>query len=129
MGKSHSLQLAILPGGFRIHRFAPDADLPPDVLDAGFVNICRTEEELSIVCADTIRLDSPRSETGWSCIQVAGPLDFSLTGILADLARILADAGISIFAMSTFDTDYLLVPSQKLDLARTALEAGGHVFT
>jgi hypothetical protein len=126
MEKPRRLNLKILPGGFSIHRFGPHAAVPGGVLGDRFFNICRTEDELSIVCADSLALDSPRCATGWSCIQVAGPLDFSLTGILAHLAGLLAAAGVSVFAMSTFDTDYLLVKTAQLDVARAALEGGGH---
>jgi hypothetical protein len=69
-----------------------------------------------------------RCESGFVAIEVAGPLDFALTGILASLAAPLADAGISIFAISTFDTDYVLVREADLARARRALEAAGHVF-
>jgi len=68
------------------------------------------------------------SETGWSCIKVLGPLDFSLTGILADISAVLAKASVSIFAISTFDTDYVLVKSEKLPVARNALQKAGYTF-
>ena len=65
---------------------------------------------------------------GWSCLKIAGPLDFSLTGILADISTVLAEAEISIFAISTFDTDYILVKSEKLPYAKAALLASGYTF-
>ena len=65
-------------------------------------------------------------ERGWRCLKVEGPLDFALTGILADLAGVLASAGISIFAISTFDTDYLLVKEETLDGAVETLTVAGH---
>ena len=111
-----------------MHRFAADRAVPAAVFAGGFYNISRTDAELSIVCTDTIKLDSAQSETGWSCIEVVGPLDFGLTGILAAVARPLAEAEVSIFAISTFDTDYILVKAEKLSLARRALEAAGHSF-
>lgn len=67
-------------------------------------------------------------EHGWRALQVEGPLDFSLTGILASLATPLSGAGISIFAISTYDTDYLLVKEVHLDRARKVLEALGYTF-
>lgn len=127
--KTFSLELTVLPGEFCIHRFDSSATVPPQVYDGDFFNICRTDEELSVVCADSIPLDSPRCDGGWSCIKVMGPLDFSLTGILAHLAGLLAEAGISLFAMSTFDTDYLLVKTASLASALAALEAGGCSLT
>jgi len=123
--KTISLRLKVLPGEFSIHRFDPSAVVPAQVYDGDFFNICRTHDELSIVCADGIVRNSPRCEAGWSCIKVMGPLDFSLTGILAHLAGLLAEAGISLFALSTYDTDYFLVKTEKLASALAALEAGG----
>jgi uncharacterized protein len=73
-------------------------------------------------------LYSKKSEAAWSCIQAIGPLDFSLTGILAEISAILARAEVSIFAISTFDTDYLLVKSEKLPTAKRALLKAGCIF-
>ena len=129
MDHYRQLKLAIMPGEFAIHRFAPDAALPEAVLSSGIFSITRTDEELSIVCGDNLPLGSPQCEAGWSCIKVIGPLDFSLTGILAHLAGLLAENGISLFALSTFDTDYLLVKTDQLAAAVIALKAGGHRFT
>jgi len=73
-------------------------------------------------------LNSEKSETGWSRLKVPGPLDFSLTGILAEISAVLAEAEISIFAISTFDTDYILIKTEKLPLAIEALLASGYTF-
>jgi len=129
MKNPYSLTLAVMPGEFNIHRYAPTDPVPTDVLAGGFFSICRTDDELSIVCADTISMESARCDTGWSCIKVLGPLDFSLTGILAHLAGLLAEAGVSIFAVSTYDTDYILVKTGQLMPAIAALKAGGNSFT
>lgn len=67
-----------------------------------------------------------RKQGGWRCLEVGGPLPFELTGVLASLASPLAAAGVPIFAVSTFDTDYLLVPGEKLEAALAALGAAGH---
>lgn len=128
MGEARSLQLEVMPGEFSIHRFAPDESVPEAVLASPFVNICWTDEELSIVCGADIALDSHRCNSGWSCIKVIGPLDFGLTGILAHLSCRLAEAGISLFAVSTFDTDYILVKTDELASAVKALKAGGCCF-
>jgi len=122
------LTLRVLEGLFTVHRFAADRQVPAAVYASKFYNISRTSEELSIVCDDAIKLDSAKAETGWSCIKVVGPLDFGLTGILAAVATPLAEAEVSIFAISTFDTDYILVKRKKLPLARRILEAAGHSF-
>ena len=118
-----------MPGEYTIHRFGPKDTVPTDILTGSFFSICRTDEELSVVCADAIALDSPRCDTGWSCIKVIGPLEFSMAGILAHLAGLLAQAGISIFALSTYDTDYILVKTGQLKPAVASLKAGGYSFT
>ena len=73
-------------------------------------------------------MDSERSETEWSCIKFIGPLDFSLTGIIAEISAVLAKAEISIFAISTFDTDYILVKSVELEAAKKVLQQAGYTF-
>jgi len=123
------LQLTILENGFTIHRFSPNQNVPNQVYESPFYSISKTDDELSIVCTSTTQLKSDKSESGWSCIRVVGSLDFSLTGILAKISAILAEAEISIFAISTFDTDYILVKSEKLPSAREALLADGYAFT
>lgn len=95
MEKLPSFLLEVLAGGFCIHRFDPSEAVPERVLEGGFFNVCRTDEELSIVCADSIQLESARCDAGWSGIKVVGPLDFSMTGILARLSGLLAGAVIS----------------------------------
>jgi len=106
------LKLSILEDLFTIHRFPSDHEIPKQIYKSQFYSISKTENELSIVCSSSILLDSESSETGWSCIKVLGPLDFSLTGILADISAVLAKSEVSIFAISTFDTDYILVKSE-----------------
>jgi len=123
------LQLKILKGFFTIHRFPANHEIPNQVYKSQFYSISKTDNELSIVCYSSTRLNSKKSDTGWSCIKVEGPLDFSLTGILAEISTVLAKAEISIFAISTFDTDYILVKSEKLPFAKEALLASGYSFT
>ena len=88
----------------------------------------KTNEEMSVVCSSSVSLNSERPESGWSCIKVLGPLDFSLTGILAEISIVLAKDEISIFALSTFDTDYILVKSEKLHAGKQALQRAGYAF-
>lgn len=94
-----------------------------------FFSITRTLEELSVVCAEQVIPEGITSEKGWRCLKVHGPLDFSLTGILSSLLHPLAKANISVFALSTYDTDYLLVKEADLERAKVVLlEAGHQVF-
>ncbi len=121
--------LTVLPQGFTIHRLSPQSPLPDLLLDAPFCWIGRTDEELSVVCEAGIDLPGSERSDDWSCIKVAGPLDFSLTGVLAGIATALAAAEVSIFALSTFDTDYVLVQTNELRTAVVALDAAGYTVT
>ena len=103
------LNLNILDGAFSIHRLSPNDEIPTQIYLSQFYSITKTDEEISVVCASSVHLDSEKPETGWSCIKILGPLDLSLHGILTDISSVLAKAEISIFAISKFDTDYLLV--------------------
>lgn len=121
-----TLDLTLLDPILAVCRLEPGAAVPDWALRGAFTSITRTAEELSIVCeADAVPGDV-RRETGFRALKVAGPLDFSLSGILAALAVPLADAGVSVFALSTFDTDYLLVREAQLETALRALRAAGH---
>ena len=122
------LTLSILDGEYTIHRLQSEQKIPEEILKSDFFSITRTDEELSILCNSEISLQSEKSESGWSCIKVVGPLDFALTGILAKITKFLAHAEISIFALSTYDTDYILVKSNTLATAKDALEKAGYVF-
>ena len=121
-------QLNILENHFPIHRFPANHEIPNQVYESQFYSISKTDEELSIVCNSTTQVNSEKSDTDWSCIKVEGPLNFSLTGILAKISTVLAKAEISIFAISTFDTDYILVKSEKLPFAKKALLKSGYTF-
>jgi len=118
--------LSVLPHTWAICRFNGDAPIPAWVYTGTLYAITRTSEELSIVALDSCVPDGVRCERGWRCLKVLGPLAFSAVGIVASLAGPLARAGIGIFVISTFDTDYLLV--KEGDLVRTveALSAEGH---
>jgi hypothetical protein len=113
--------LRVLPGRYAICRLAADAPLP-----ASFFSITRTPDELSVVCVEAEAPEGAKTERGWHIFQVIGPLEFSLTGILAAIAAPLAQAGVSIFAISTFDTDYVLVKEENLAQAMNALRNAGH---
>lgn len=102
------IRMTVLDGFFSIHRFSEDSEIPSQIFDSGFFTISKTEDELSVVCDSGIRFDSAESSGHWSCLKVIGPLDFSLTGILAGISASLAEKEISIFAISTFETDYFL---------------------
>ena len=85
------------------------------------MSISRTAEELSIVCPEDMAPEGAKVTGGWRAFKVQGPLDFSLTGVVATLTRPLAEARISVFTVATYDTDYLLVKQADLDAAQQAL--------
>jgi uncharacterized protein len=120
-------RLKILPGLFVIHQMAADADIPADMLKTSPVWIGRTADELSLVCAENHAISSAQQDTGWRCLEVIGPFDLSTTiGVLSSLTQVLATAEISVFALSTFNTDYLLVKDALLHRAHDALTRAGH---
>ncbi|MDY6790050.1 MAG: ACT domain-containing protein [Thermodesulfobacteriota bacterium] len=120
------ISLTVLTGEFSIHKLHPSTKIPDTIHESKFYQICRTDEELSIVCETRLSIRSDHEEKGWACIQVDGPLDFGLTGILAGISQVLAESNISIFAISTYDTDYILVKHHSLDHAVRAFKANGY---
>ncbi len=93
---------------------------------AAFVSITRTKDELSIVCREGSIPDQIAAERGWRCLQVEGHDDRESVGVLAALTRTSTDAGVSLFVISTWESDYLLVKEIDLDTAPEALILGGH---
>jgi hypothetical protein len=116
----------MLPDSYAVVRLQPGAELPAWVDKGPFRSITRTDSEVSVVCRDRDVPVGESSEPGWRVLEVIGPLDFSLTGVVASLVGPLAAAAIPIFVISTFETDYLLVRARDLGAAAEALEAAGH---
>lgn len=114
--------LAVLTQNFTVHRFTSDTKPDPIIFNQDIYFIGKTADELSVVLPSHVILNSSEQEYNWCCLKVMGPLDFSLTGILSDIAAVLAHEKISIFAISTFDTDYILVKEPSLSDAIDALE-------
>ena len=125
--RPHSLTLRLpLPETFAVCCLPPDASIPSWAAGGDFHTITRTPFELSIVCAERFVPPDVQHEAPWRCLEVQGPLDFALTGILSSLAAPLAAAGIPIFALSTYRTDYLLIPAAHLFAALQTLRSHGH---
>ena len=112
--------LELMKETFTIHSFPPATDIPTAIYEAPVYFISKTYDELSIVCPSDIALDSIEHESGWGALEVLGPLGFSLTGILSNISAVLANEKISIFAISTFDTDYILI---KQDMMFNAIDS------
>lgn len=123
---SSVVRFSIVPGRWAIARLSPDAPVPPWALAAeGFVSITRTADELSVVCPESVVPQSVQVEPGWALLKLLGPFPFDQVGVLASVASPLAAAGISLFALSTFDTDYILVKEARLPSALEALVSAG----
>lgn len=120
-----ALPLSLLPNTLAVCRLGAKEPIPPWAA-GNFLNITRTAQELSIVCPEDRVPQTVTAERGWRAIKVEGPLDFTLIGILAELAGVFARARVSLFAISTYDTDYLLVKQPMLEAAIQALRAAGH---
>jgi len=120
--------LSVLSHEFGVCRLNSMAEIPAWAMSSPFFSITRTPDELSVVCATASIPEGVSAERGWRCLKVCGPLDFAETGILLSLARPLARAGISIFAISTYDTDYLLLKARDLARAIVALRSAGHTI-
>ncbi len=121
-----NLTLLILPDTLAICRLPPDAPVPQRPEGARFWSVTCTNEETSVVLPEGLVPAQWVAERGWRCLKVVGPLDFALTGILASLVVPLAEADVSIFAISTYDTDYVLVKDDSLEKAKQTLLGWGH---
>lgn len=120
------LTLKLLEETFAIHSLPAKSKVPAVVFDASMYFIAKTFEEVSIVLPESVEIDSDDFEPDWQAFEVVGPLDFLLTGILSSISTVLAQEKISIFAISTFDTDYILVKSNKVAEAITALRSNDY---
>ena len=121
------LRLAVLHDRLAVCQLAA-TDAPPATPE-GFFSATRTADELSVVCAEGSVPEGARCEKGWRALKLEGPFEFTEIGVLASVAAPLADAGVSIFAVSTFDTDYVLVKEEQLENAAAALRERGHEVT
>lgn len=109
-------------------RFAVCAPTEPKLPDGEFVSLTISDGEVSLVCEQDKAPEGCKMEAGWRALKIKGPLDFSLVGILADVSAVLAQAEVSIFAVSTYETDYVLVRQESLERALQALETHGHMI-
>lgn len=121
-------KIKILDEEFAIHRLNPEDKISNELNDKKFLWIGKTDEELSIVCKSGIKFPAQKSDDGWKAIKLIGPLDLSAVGILAGITQVLAEAGINIFALSTFNTDYILIKKSKINSAMKVLQENGYVI-
>jgi hypothetical protein len=125
---STKIVLSILEETYIIHKLDQSTNLPEELIECEFYSLSNSQEELSLVCPEQMLIQSENSSPNWKCLKVAGPLDLNLTGILAGLSDTLSKAKISIFAISTFETDYVLIQKQVLETAKSALKSAGYKF-
>jgi len=127
MAHAEPMELRVLPDRLAVARLPHDAPWHSPARPAGFVSVTRTDAELSVVCAeDDVPVGATTVERGWHALEVVGPLDFAMVGVLAALTKPLADVGVSVFVVSTFDTDYVLVHASALETAVHALREAGN---
>jgi hypothetical protein len=122
------VKLYVLDELYAIVRLDPDASLPRWIDGGHFWSVTRTDSELSVVCREEDVPAHASAERGWCALEVAGPLDFSLTGVVSSLVGPLAEADVPLFVLSTFETDYVLVRERDLARSVEALAAAGHAI-
>lgn len=120
------MQLTVLKDTYAICKLEQDSSIPSWVhASHGFASMTYTQDELSIVCQEKNVPDGIKQERDWRILKIIGPLDFSLVGVISHITGILADAGVSLFTVSTYETDFILVKQEALEKAIRALEAAG----
>jgi hypothetical protein len=120
------LRFRRLPINFAVCRLPSDAPAPKLTATSLFVSVTRTADELSIVCPADQMPANAKCESPWTCFKLEGPFPFALTGVLASVIDPLAQGGLPIFAISTFETDYVLVKEEHAAAAIETLLAAGH---
>ena len=123
------LTLHLLNETFTINKLPQFAEIPSILSKGEMCFVFRTDDELTIVCPDYMAPNNVQQELGWRCIRVEGQMKLEEVGVLSSIAEPLADAQVPIFAISTFNTDYVLVMEEHLVTAVQALQKAGHEFT
>lgn len=116
------LNLKLLKDRYSVCRLNRNEEIPKWIFQEEFFSITRTDEELSIVCLQDKIKENIKCEKDWRILKIEGPLDFSLIGILSRISTLMANNGISIFAISTYDTDYILIKEESINRAIEVLE-------
>ena len=125
----HRHHIMVLAGRFAVCRLDAGSPIPAWAWQGDFSSVTRTSDEVSVVCPAAVVPESVRAERGWRVLRVVGIQDLGLVGVLASLAGPIAEAGVSLFVLATFDTDYLLVREANLGAAVEALAVAGHQVT
>ncbi|HCU98433.1 MAG TPA: ACT domain-containing protein [Chloroflexi bacterium] len=120
--------LTILPQSYKISRLSPNQQIPFHLLDHSLMSITRSKNEISIICKSSIPIISEKSSSNWACIEIEGPLDLSLIGVLSKILNIIANEQVSILTTSTYNTDYIFVKSKELPKVKLSLLESGYTF-
>ena len=120
------LTLSLLPGEYAVCKLEPERDIPEWITYNTFWSVTKTQDEMSIVCPQNQVPKDVKAESEWRILEVEGPLDFSMTGVVNCLTKPLTDSKISVFILSTYLTDYLLIRSKDIKTAIEVLRAQGH---
>jgi hypothetical protein len=126
MGPKTKLKFRVISGSFAVCRLAAADPVPQWATKGTFTSLTRTADELSIVCPAENVPQAHKPETSWACLKIEGPFVFSQIGILHAFIQPMVEAGISIFALATYDTDYVLIQNPSADKAIQALQNAGH---
>jgi uncharacterized protein len=123
-----TIDFKLLKGDYSIYRLKNNSSIPSWVYDSSFYSVTSTQDELSIVC-NTVKItldENIKTDKHWRILKIIGPLDLSLVGIIATISTLLKENKIPIFTVSTFDTDYVLIKNQDLNMTMTALSNAGY---
>ncbi|MGD8787805.1 MAG: ACT domain-containing protein [Phycisphaerales bacterium] len=126
--QKRQLQLSLLKDSYGICKFPSDSSIPEWALKVSLCSITRSEKELTIVCLQGIIPANTEYDSDWRCFRIGGSFDFNQIGVISSLAAPLAEAGVSIFVVSTYDTDYVLVKEEKIEQAVNVLTDNGHLI-
>jgi uncharacterized protein len=119
------LTIIVLPGEYAICRLFATDEIPAWALQSSFYTVSKTPDELSVICEASMVPGSTKAEKGWCLLKIAAVLDLSLTGITAKFSSALAEAGINLCVVATYDTDYILIKEEKQTTAIQCLQNAG----
>jgi uncharacterized protein len=126
---AHTLKLRTIPGQFGICKLQPEESIPFWATSGKIWSVTRNATELSIVCLQENIPQDVKAEGDWRILEVIGPFPFEMVGVLSSLATPLAEKGVSILTLSTFETDFILVKEKSLEIACQTLTKAGHIIT
>lgn len=126
--RERKLQLSLLDEVYGICIFPNNAPVPEWAVTASLYSITRTKKELTIVCPQSVIPSDCEYDSNWRCFRIDGSFDLNQVGVISSLAAPLAQAGVSIFVVSSYDTDYFLVTGEKVEKAIAALSDNGHLI-